>query len=312
MRYDILLLDADETLMDFPAAERQALQRTFADHGLTFTQATDDLYQQINQSLCRQFERGEITRPQLLATRFAKLFEELATPGIDTDAFNREYLHNLGYGTQPLPHALELCQALSALGCRLYILTNGLSGPQRRRLAGSGLTPQRHLCLGGDRLPEAAQGVLRLCLCPHPRLCKIARPDGRRLALLGYGRRAQRRSGRLLVQFQRQDRPVRSARSRRPDPLRDSGADGAGGNTRSGMMPRPIRVVGFCLTRLNVLAQVACLWLRSFAETYNRVYKVASRTSLGADCLRVQPANNSRCRLLLGAAQRSRAGRLAG
>lgn len=141
MRYDILLLDADETLMDFPAAERQALQRTFADHGLTFTQATDDLYQQINQSLWRQFERGEITRPQLLATRFAKLFEELATPGIDTDAFNREYLHNLGYGTQPLPHALELCQALSALGCRLYILTNGLSGPQRRRLAGSGLTP---------------------------------------------------------------------------------------------------------------------------------------------------------------------------
>ena len=141
MRYDILLLDADETLMDFPAAERQALRRTFADHGLTFTQATDDLYQQINQSLWRQFERGEITRPQLLATRFAKLFEELATPGIDTDAFNREYLHNLGYGTQPLPHALELCQALSALGCRLYILTNGLSGPQRRRLAGSGLTP---------------------------------------------------------------------------------------------------------------------------------------------------------------------------
>src|SRR5699024_1865533 len=69
---------------------------------------------------------------------------------------------------------------------------------------------------------------------------------------------------------------------------------------------------GFCLTRLNVLAQVSCLWLRSFAETYNRVYKVASRTSLGADCLRVQPANNSRCRLLLGAAQRSRAGRLAG
>ena len=54
MRYDILLLDADETLMDFPAAERQALQRTFADHGLTFTQATDDLYQQINQSLWRQ------------------------------------------------------------------------------------------------------------------------------------------------------------------------------------------------------------------------------------------------------------------
>ena len=190
MRYDILLLDADETLMDFPAAERQALQRTFADHGLTFTQATDDLYQQINQSLWRQFERGEITRPQLLATRFAKLFEELATPGIDT-------------GLQALyPHQRPL-RAAAPPPCR-----------QRPHTL-----PQRHLCLGGDRLPEAAQGVLRLCLCPHPRLCKIARPDGRRLALLGYGRRAQRRSGRLLVQSQRQDRPARPACPHRPDPL---------------------------------------------------------------------------------------------
>ena len=37
MKYDIILLDADETLMDFPDAEHQALVRTFEDHHLTLT-----------------------------------------------------------------------------------------------------------------------------------------------------------------------------------------------------------------------------------------------------------------------------------
>ena len=31
-------------------------------------------------------------------------------------------------------------------------------------------------------------------------------------------------------------------------------------------MPRPIRELDSCSTMLNVLAQVACLWLRSFAR----------------------------------------------
>lgn len=141
MHYDTLLLDADETLMDFPAAERQALQRTFMQHGMHFTDQTDAAYQQINQQLWRQFERGEITRPQLLATRFAALFAQLRVSGIDTDAFNREYLFNLGYGTQLMPHALPVCQTLYHRGYRLYILTNGVSAPQRRRIGGSGLQP---------------------------------------------------------------------------------------------------------------------------------------------------------------------------
>ena len=41
MKYDIILLDADETLMDFPDAEHQALVRTFGDHQLTLTPSID-------------------------------------------------------------------------------------------------------------------------------------------------------------------------------------------------------------------------------------------------------------------------------
>ena len=98
MKYDIILLDADETLMDFPDAEHQALVRTFEDHQLTLTPSIDQLYQQINSGLWRQFEQQLITRKQLLSTRFAQLFDTLGITGIDSESFNREYLFNLGYG----------------------------------------------------------------------------------------------------------------------------------------------------------------------------------------------------------------------
>ena len=52
------------------------------------------------------------------------------------------------------------------------------------------------------------------------------------------------------------------------------------------MMPRPIAYLASTNLRLNVLAQVAYLRLRSFVETYNRVYKVASRTSPDANRVR--------------------------
>ena len=130
MKYDILLIDADETLMDFPDAEHQALIRTFQAHNLPFSDEIDQLYQSINQNLWREFEQNKITRQQLLATRFAKLFEALHID-LDSDAFNTEYLFNLGFGGKTLPHALDTCKQLHEMGCRLYILTNGVGATQR-------------------------------------------------------------------------------------------------------------------------------------------------------------------------------------
>lgn len=117
MKYDIILLDADETLMDFPDAEHQALVRTFGDHQLTLTPSIDQLYQQINSGLWKQFEQQLITRKQLLSTRFAQLFDTLGITGIDSESFNREYLFNLGYGSKTMPYAQECCQQLYQAGC---------------------------------------------------------------------------------------------------------------------------------------------------------------------------------------------------
>ena len=70
-----------------------------------------------------------------------EIFERMHIEGIDSDEFNRKYLYNLGFGSRTMPDALETCRALHQLGCRLYVLTNGVSATQRRRLGASGLMP---------------------------------------------------------------------------------------------------------------------------------------------------------------------------
>lgn len=141
MRYRYLLFDADGTLMDFDDAEHQAFQRTFQEHDLVCTESIYHCYQQINSGLWKKFEQDLISKQQLLDSRFALLFEQLNLTGLDPVSFNQEYLYNLGYGSRTLPHALETCQTLSRQGYRIYILTNGVSKTQRRRLSASGLMP---------------------------------------------------------------------------------------------------------------------------------------------------------------------------
>ena len=77
MRYDTLLFDADDTLLDFRAAERDALFRLFAAHGLQMTDELHTAYSGYNQSLWRRLERGELTREQLLQTRFSGFFAQI-------------------------------------------------------------------------------------------------------------------------------------------------------------------------------------------------------------------------------------------
>ncbi len=60
--YDTLLLDADDTLLDFRKTEKAALENTFDEYGLTLTEEIRDIYKTINHELWSAFERGETTK----------------------------------------------------------------------------------------------------------------------------------------------------------------------------------------------------------------------------------------------------------
>lgn len=136
-KYTTLLLDVDGTLLDFQAAERAALRETFRRHGYLLDDHVKQTYHTINSALWRRFEQGEITREDVIYSRFVGLFAAL---GIDGDglAFEDEYQEELGRGAFLIPGAEELC-AYCARFCDLYIVTNGVSRTQYSRLRDSGL-----------------------------------------------------------------------------------------------------------------------------------------------------------------------------
>lgn len=133
--YELLLLDADETLFDFRRAEAFALERAFAERGLAASPETVACYDAINKEIWRRFERGEIDQATLKVERFALLFADLGV-GLDPADFSERYLAWLGRGAFLLPGAEELCAYLAAK-YRLAIVTNGIAKVQRPRFEAS-------------------------------------------------------------------------------------------------------------------------------------------------------------------------------
>ena len=139
MSYQYLLFDADNTLFDFDAAERNAHKKLCQEYGLTFSEEGYQLYHQCNAQLWHEFDLGRCTKEFLLVERFRRY---LAITGetADPEALNIAHLQALGEGAILLPGALELCRQLAG-SHQLYILTNAVASVQRRRFERSPIAP---------------------------------------------------------------------------------------------------------------------------------------------------------------------------
>ncbi len=137
MKYDIILFDADGTLLDFHRSEKEAVAQALRDLGICPTEEMLQVYSQINDGLWKQLERGEIERSVLLYHRFDILFERY---GIEADAKKMAdlYMRTLTTKGYTLEGARELCERLRDVS-RLYIVTNGTESIQRGRFAVCGL-----------------------------------------------------------------------------------------------------------------------------------------------------------------------------
>ncbi len=146
--YDVLLFDADGTLLDFDRSERAAMEELFARHGYPYDGSVLERYRAINSRLWSEYEKDLIPKPQIHKTRFQELFTVLGIEG-DGPSFNEEYLDALSSHCFTMGGALEVCRALARL-YRLYVVTNGVTRVQRRRLRESGL----ETCMSGVFVSE--------------------------------------------------------------------------------------------------------------------------------------------------------------
>ena len=163
MRYEYLLIDNDNTIMDFGAAEAKALRETLAAAGLPADEETIAVYSRINDALWKALERGETTQPLLKVERFRQLLEYLEREG-DPAALGAAYAANLGNYADLLPGAEEFVRAVHGK-MKIALVSNGVSAIQRSRLAKCPLTPLFDAIV----ISEEA-GVAK----PDPRLLEIA------------------------------------------------------------------------------------------------------------------------------------------
>ena len=135
-KYEVLLFDVDGTLLDFEKAEENALEISFRNHQIELNDKIKSRYDDINKGLWKRFEKGEITREEVIYSRFVMLFKEFNIKH-DGVKFEDYYQARLGEGAFPIKGAYELCSDLKKR-YDMYIITNGVTKTQYDRLAKSG------------------------------------------------------------------------------------------------------------------------------------------------------------------------------
>ena len=137
MAIKYLMLDLDDTLLDFHKSERIALGKTFSEFGISPTDEIMAMYSSINRECWQRLERLEMTRDEVLFGRFAILFSKL---GIDADEreVQKRYEDNLSYEAYFLDGAEDLLRHLFGK-FKLYIASNGTAVVQDRRISLSGI-----------------------------------------------------------------------------------------------------------------------------------------------------------------------------
>ena len=134
-----VLINLDDTILDFKKSERVALTDTLTQLGLIPTDEILSRYHVINREQWELLERGEITREEVLIRRFSLLFEEYHLP-VQAETVKAIYEQLLGNGHFFIDGAVEMLQELAA-SYNLYLVTNGTAYIQHRRLESAGILP---------------------------------------------------------------------------------------------------------------------------------------------------------------------------
>ena len=137
-KYYCILFDADNTLLNFDAAENKALAETLVNYGIEPDAETVQTYRTINEELWRQLEKGQIRREKLFSERFSRFLKTIDAAG-DGVEMNRCYLAHLSSHPDLMtPNVPEVLGELSEVAT-LAIVTNGFEKVQSRRVAESGI-----------------------------------------------------------------------------------------------------------------------------------------------------------------------------
>ena len=134
-----VLLDLDDTILDFKLSEKTALTKTMAELGVVATDEMISKYSAYNISQWKRLERGEISRNEVKVNRYRLLFDDLGldlSPELATKTYEK-YLAQRHYFIDGAKQMLETLYQ----GYDLYLVSNGTKKVQQGRLESAGIIP---------------------------------------------------------------------------------------------------------------------------------------------------------------------------
>lgn len=138
MRYDTLLFDVDNTLLDFDANEAESFRSMVLEKGEVYTEEMFQTYRRMNEEMWRAIEREETDVNTVVNTRFSRFMSGYGK-SVDGVDWEKTYRHYLNQGIQEMPDVHRVLGALKR-HFRMYVITNGIGETQESRMRRSGLS----------------------------------------------------------------------------------------------------------------------------------------------------------------------------
>lgn len=133
----ILLMDLDNTILDFDTQEAVAITRMLAERGVEATDERLAVFRRINAQHWERLENGTMTRQEVLVGRFSVFFETLGLQ-LDAQSAQDSYENYLCQGHYFVTGAEALLETIYQDN-DLYIISNGNTRVQDARLKSSGI-----------------------------------------------------------------------------------------------------------------------------------------------------------------------------
>lgn len=138
MKYDHLLFDLDNTILDFTSAMIFAFKKTIADHGIAEDEDHLKTYRKINKKCWDNLEKGNLKQGELRWLRM-RLFLEKIESDVNSTQFTEAYHHNLSTNIFWVEDAQKLIAKWANQFNNLTLVTNGFTDIQKPRLEKSDL-----------------------------------------------------------------------------------------------------------------------------------------------------------------------------
>ena len=134
-----VLLDVDNTLLDFNLSAGETIKAAFSELGLKYSEEVFGTFLRVNDSLWQKIESKEITREELHRVRWGIVFKELNIAA-DGREMERLFLSGLENYAILVDGALETVKYLAGK-YELYTASNAPYAQQVKRLTISGIMP---------------------------------------------------------------------------------------------------------------------------------------------------------------------------